>query len=243
MDGRVITQVLDKAAPTGGCPTRPRRHHDRLGNGYKQLNAPFGAFGLDTLVASTTAIKSTDELVYDSIETKIANLTFARGRARRDDPLRARRRRRSAGGKIDPSQARDWIKQAQSLIDQAHALATLVDARLRRARARATRRARALRASAPRTRCDADASRGGRRPRTSASPGGSVPRGSSARPCAGRGAARCAGAVRPSSRSMPCCEQRAGLSSLGVALDLGDVGLLDAVARMREPVRELRRRS
>ena len=73
---------------------------------YKQLNAPYGAFGLDTLVASTTAIKSTDDLVYDSIETKIANLTFARDvlagtiRSALDDDS-------FGGGKIDPEPGAD----------------------------------------------------------------------------------------------------------------------------------------
>ena len=79
MDGRVITQVLDNGGGHGNSRRLSDNDHGdtttELGNVYKQLNAPYGAFGLDTLVASTTAIKSTDELVYDSIETKIANLT------------------------------------------------------------------------------------------------------------------------------------------------------------------------
>ena len=54
---------------------------------------------------------------------QIANLTFARDvlagtiRSALDDDS-------FGGGKIDSSQARTWIRQAQSLIDQAHALAT-----------------------------------------------------------------------------------------------------------------------
>ena len=94
----------------------------QLGDAYKQLNAPFGSFGLDTLVASTAAIQSTDELKYDSIETQIANLT-----AKRDvlaGTIRAALNDEAAGGdKINGGQAHDWTKQAQSLIDQAHALA------------------------------------------------------------------------------------------------------------------------
>ncbi len=126
MDGRVITQILAK---NGGGEERRLSdggHSDtvtELGNVYKQLNAPYGSFGLDTLVASTTAIKSTDELKYDSIETKIANLTFQRD-ALAGTIRSALNDASFNGGKIDPSQARGWIRQAQSLIDQAHALAT-----------------------------------------------------------------------------------------------------------------------
>ena len=91
---------------------------------YKQLNAPYGSFGLDTLAASTKAIKSTDELVYDSIETKIANLTFQRD-ALAGTIRSALNDSSFGGGKIDASKARGWIREAQSLIDQAHALATV----------------------------------------------------------------------------------------------------------------------
>ena len=110
----MITQLLGHG--DGGEPST------QLGDAYKQLNAPFGSFGLDTLVASTAAIQSTDELKYDSIETQIANLT-----ARRDvlaGTIRAALNDEAAGGdKINGGQAHDWTKQAQSLIDQAHALA------------------------------------------------------------------------------------------------------------------------
>ena len=114
-DGRVITQVLGHGE-SGGEPAT------QLGDAYKQLNAPFGSFGLDTLVASTAAIQSTDELKYDSIETQIANLT-----AKRDvlaGTIRAALNDQAAGGdRINGDQAHDWTKRAQSLIDQAHALA------------------------------------------------------------------------------------------------------------------------
>jgi hypothetical protein len=129
-DGRVITQVLGNGK--GGDDHGDRGDHGdqgdhgdpttQLGDAYKQLNAPFGSFGLDTLVASTAAIQSTNELKYDSIETQIANLT-----AKRDvlaGTIRAALNDEAAGGdKINGGQAHDWTKQAQSLIDQAHALA------------------------------------------------------------------------------------------------------------------------
>ena len=114
LDGRVITEL------TQGNGDRTT---EALGAVYKQLNAPFGSFGLDTLSASTKAIASTDEVAYDRIETQIANLTF-----QRNEQVGTIRSALNAaafnGGHIDGSQARDWMRQAQSLIDQAHALAT-----------------------------------------------------------------------------------------------------------------------
>ena len=94
----------------------------RLGDAYEQVNAPFGSFAMDTLTASTAAIKATDESTYDSIEESIQSLTSDR------DALVAQIR--SAlnaaafdGQPIDEQQAKGWIAQAQDLIDQAHALA------------------------------------------------------------------------------------------------------------------------
>jgi hypothetical protein len=118
-DGRVITQLIDKRALGKSLDSKDV---EALGLSYKQVNAPFGAFALDTLTASTAALKSTDELKYESIETQIANLTTER------DQLAANIRTAlndAAGGgaKIDNTQARDWITQAQSLLDRAHALA------------------------------------------------------------------------------------------------------------------------
>jgi hypothetical protein len=116
MDGRAITQVLGDRGEGNGRTT------SALGDVYKQLNAPFGSFGVDTLTASTKAITSTDELTYDRIETAIANLTFERNELA--GAIRGALNDAAGGDDIDPSQARAWMRQAQSLIDQAHALAT-----------------------------------------------------------------------------------------------------------------------
>ena len=119
-DGRVISEILsDRAVPNG---LGDSRSNSQLGAIYKQVNAPFGQFAMDTLTASTTALKSTDGLKYDSIETKIADLTSQRDVLA--GAIRQALNDAAAGnGKIDQSQARAWIKQAQSLLDQAHALA------------------------------------------------------------------------------------------------------------------------
>jgi hypothetical protein len=116
MDGRVITEVTSQDEDRGNILSA-------LGADYKQLNAPFGSFGVDTLTASTKAIASTDEVAYDRLESKIANLTLQRNdlagairEALNDDSF--------GDSPSDMSQARAWMRQAESLIAQAHALAT-----------------------------------------------------------------------------------------------------------------------
>ena len=135
-DGRVITEILGKADDRGKGHGNDENDDDddngngnrleRLGAAYKQINAPFGQFGLDTLVASTNALKQpsgqTGDLRYEAIESQIANLTVERDALA--GAIRGALNAQAAGtGKIDGGQARDWIKQAQSLLDRAHALA------------------------------------------------------------------------------------------------------------------------
>ncbi|MDX6448771.1 MAG: hypothetical protein QOD08_1234, partial [Gaiellaceae bacterium] len=120
-DGRVLIEGLDKKA----LPNTLFEHSKtttQLGAIYEQLNAPFGSFAMDTLTASTKGIRSTDESVYESYETQIQDLTNQR------DDLASQIK--SAldnaafnGQQIKEKQAKDWIAQAQSLIDQASALA------------------------------------------------------------------------------------------------------------------------
>jgi hypothetical protein len=79
-DGRVLLDQLDAWA----VPQALRAHREtlrRLGEVYKQLNAPFGRFGMDTLQASTQALASgsaTDDHTYTGIEGKIESLTADR---------------------------------------------------------------------------------------------------------------------------------------------------------------------
>jgi hypothetical protein len=134
-DGRVVTEILGKTHDHDDLHRvsndKGKGHNeadddnnrvDTLGAAYKQVNAPFGQFALDTLVASTSALKQPDtqegNLRYEAIETQIANLTVER-----DALAGAIRAALNSGAKIDEDQARDWIKQAQSLLDRAHALA------------------------------------------------------------------------------------------------------------------------
>src|SRR4029434_182380 len=93
---------------------------EQLGAIYKQLNAPFGTFAMNLLSASTRALAG-DDATYVSLESSITNLTAQR------DALAAQIRtalnKAAFGGQpIDQHQARNWIDQAQSLLDQANGL-------------------------------------------------------------------------------------------------------------------------
>jgi hypothetical protein len=123
-DGRVLIEVLtDKAVAK-----TLRAHREtllRLGAVYEQVNASFGQFGLDLLKASTKALKSgsaTNDSTYASIEDSIASLTSQR------DALAAQIKTALnaaafEGQSLNERQAKSWISQAQSLLDQASALA------------------------------------------------------------------------------------------------------------------------
>ena len=125
-DGRVMMSDLDRHA----IPWALRKHQGtvaKLGATYKQLNAPFGAFAMNTLAASTKAIKSgtaSDDSRYTTIENQIQSLTDAARRAGDADPRRARR-----GGvrqRLDQQESgHAWIAQAQALIVQSAALAAM----------------------------------------------------------------------------------------------------------------------
>jgi hypothetical protein len=121
-DGRTLIEALTtKATPQTLIAHRETLR--RLGDVYEQLNASFGSFALDTLKASTAALASTDESTYGSIEDTIASLTSQRNAlaAQIKDGLDAATFDDQA---LNEQQAKSWIDQAQSLIDQAAALAS-----------------------------------------------------------------------------------------------------------------------
>jgi hypothetical protein len=119
-DGRVLIEALTNKA-TPGPLTDHQGTVAQLGAVYEQLNAPFGEFAEGVLKASTKALKSSDESHYSSIEVEISNLTSQR------DVLAAQIRNAlnaaAFGGQgLNQKTAKDWIDQAQSLIDQSTAL-------------------------------------------------------------------------------------------------------------------------
>src|SRR5438093_2689347 len=76
-DGRALIEAIEtKALPQSLIAHRATLL--RLVNAYSQVNAAFGQFGTDLLTASTRALKSTDESVYNSIENQIESLTSER---------------------------------------------------------------------------------------------------------------------------------------------------------------------
>src|SRR5262249_10163136 len=78
-NGRVLVEDLEPKA----LPHSLKAHHDAfldLAQAYKQLNAPVGSVGLDSLVFATRAIESNDpgDAGYDGYLTIIGQITAAR---------------------------------------------------------------------------------------------------------------------------------------------------------------------
>jgi hypothetical protein len=124
-DGRVYVEPLfDWAVPQTLIAHRETLF--RLGAVYKQLDAPFGEFSMQTLMASTKALSSgsgSDDSTYTSIEGQIESLTTRRD-ALADQIQTALNSAAFDGKALDVQQAKGYIDQAQSLIDQATALAS-----------------------------------------------------------------------------------------------------------------------
>jgi hypothetical protein len=120
-DGRVLIEGLTtKATPHSLIAHRETVR--RLGEVYEQVNAPFGQFAMDTLKASTTALNSVDA-TYTSIEDQIASLTAQREALVSQHILPALNGAAFDGHALNEQDAKSWIDQANSLLDQAHTLA------------------------------------------------------------------------------------------------------------------------
>jgi hypothetical protein len=122
-DGRVLIDQLQAWA----VPQTLRAHREtlrRLGGVYKQLNAPFGDFAMDTLAASTTAIESgngSDDSTYTDLEGQIEALTTQRDTLATQ--IRAALNAAASGeAAVNEQQAKAWISQAKGLLAQAAAL-------------------------------------------------------------------------------------------------------------------------
>jgi hypothetical protein len=124
-DGRVVVQPLYDWA----LPQSLRAHREtllRLGDVYKQLNAAFGSFAMDTLKASTQALASgsaAGDSKYTAIESQIQNLTAQRN-ALASQIKAALDAAAFDGQALNEQQAKGWIDQGQALLDQAHSLAS-----------------------------------------------------------------------------------------------------------------------
>jgi hypothetical protein len=121
-DGRVIVDVLNPSA----LPPALHTHLGdlkKLGEVYKQINAPFGAFSLTAAAVSTTALASGsdgDDSVYVSLESQIQALTNER------DALAFRMKSMLDGAlnghSINVSQTGQMVAQGEYLLKRIKAL-------------------------------------------------------------------------------------------------------------------------
>ena len=120
--GRVLGEIIDPAA----LPPGMRPHQSlllRLGQVYTQLEAPVGAFGLDTLQASTRALASDSpgDTAYTRIEGRLQQLGVARDAIA--GQMRALLLAAAFGGHpVDPGAAIRLIGQGKVLLNAARAI-------------------------------------------------------------------------------------------------------------------------
>jgi hypothetical protein len=121
-DGRVLTEALTGYA----IPSAVKKSGSfvALAQIYKQLDASFGSFAMDTLKASTRALAANDagDATYTSIEAQIDSLTSQRN-ALATQIVGLLNDAEFNGHSFSSAQAQALIAQAQDLLDQAHALA------------------------------------------------------------------------------------------------------------------------
>ena len=111
-DGRALFEVF-----TGNAGSRTVRAHRetllRLAAAYKQINAPLGSLGKQTLLTSTAALAG-DDTTYSMLDARLAGILSRR------DALAAKMIEMIEDATFD-RQALDE-QQAKGLIDQANAL-------------------------------------------------------------------------------------------------------------------------
>jgi hypothetical protein len=122
-DGRVILELVDPQF----LPSSVHAHSDtllRLGQVYKQINAPFGSLAQSTLTVSTFALLSNSpgDAVYANLEAQIASWTAQR------DALTAQIKAMLEGAEfgglaINEQQAKQIIAAGNALLNQASACA------------------------------------------------------------------------------------------------------------------------
>ncbi len=124
-DGRAIAQMLD---PLGGLPrtiSSDRHEFDRLSAVYKQLDAPFGKFGITTLDADTSALASdaAADATYTGMDAQLQACESERSSlvARIEAALQAAETGRAP---LPRNETERWIEQAQRLSHDANTLAS-----------------------------------------------------------------------------------------------------------------------
>jgi hypothetical protein len=122
-DGRLLSGDLTGYAVPAAVK-KSGSNFTNLADAYKQLNASFGTFAMNTLKASTHALASNDagDSTYNSIEGQIQSLTSQR------DALAGQIKLALDGATfnnqpLNSAQVHTWLSQAQSLQSQAATLA------------------------------------------------------------------------------------------------------------------------
>jgi hypothetical protein len=120
-DGRLISEILQGYSRP--LAVKKSGSFIALAQTYKQLNAPFGEFAMDTLKSSTFALSSNDagDATYNSVEGQIQSLTSQRDAV--STQMKALLEGAAFNGQaFSDSQAQALIAQGQSLLAQANAL-------------------------------------------------------------------------------------------------------------------------
>src|SRR5262249_24568596 len=120
-DGRVLLDQLHAWAVPQTLQTDSATLQ-QLGEVYKQLNAPFGQFGMEALAISTRAIKSgssDDDSTYTALEDKLK--AFTQQRDELAEQMRSMLEEAAFGAQeIEQAQALELIFKAETLLHQVH---------------------------------------------------------------------------------------------------------------------------
>ena len=120
-DGRIITEQLETSVLPIAIETNVNAYQ-ALGRAYKQLTAPFGQVGVDSLTYATANVITADATAHQNYVTAIQAFTAQRNslastiRTYIDNAA-------FNGGPFDTKTANGYSKQAEALIAQMHTLA------------------------------------------------------------------------------------------------------------------------
>jgi hypothetical protein len=121
--GRVLVEELNSWA----IPASVSGQYDAflsLAQAYKQINAPLGQIGLDSLTVSTRAVtsNSTGDQTYAGLQSQLSSFTNQRN-SLASQMLGLLEGAEFNGQPLDPNQANSLVQQAQALLSQVHSLA------------------------------------------------------------------------------------------------------------------------
>jgi hypothetical protein len=123
-DGRATSQIISSSALPWSIRS-DQQPYQELAAALKQLNAPFGEFGMDTLTADTNAIKSDSpgETTYMGMDSQLEACASARGNLAAQI-LSVLQAAESGKAPVNPFEARLLTALAHALIGDASSLAS-----------------------------------------------------------------------------------------------------------------------